>query len=369
LSRHVTRVLVALCALTALSASHAGAQTILGMPDNGLGGLVSAGTQTNNVGLFDIVITPGATLAGNAAALAAFNRAALQWEARIADPITVSINADLAALGAGIIGSTSATLLGASYNTIRNQMVVDAADEGAKDAIVASLPTAAQFLGTIPGGGFSLSGNIVLTQANAKALGFGVPGGSDGNITFSTAFSFDFDNSNGVGAGLVDFETVAAHEIGHLLGFISAVDNVDGAAAFAIDLEPLDLFRFQNNTAADPSSAAEFTTFARSLVPGGDAITDEIAAEYRMSTGVTQGDGRQASHWKDDSLTGINIGNMDPTLGNQVVTPVGNADFRALDLIGYDVVTLSSATPEPASIALLGIGLLYARRLRRRRSA
>src|SRR5262245_31162864 len=39
-------------------------------------------------GPFDIVIHPGAGLAANPAALAAFNRAAAQWEQWIRDPIT-----------------------------------------------------------------------------------------------------------------------------------------------------------------------------------------------------------------------------------------------------------------------------------------
>jgi len=50
-----------------------------------------------NLGTFDIVINAGATPAGNAAALAAFNRAAQAWEAHIADSIPVTVNADLAA--------------------------------------------------------------------------------------------------------------------------------------------------------------------------------------------------------------------------------------------------------------------------------
>ena len=63
--------------------------------------------QAPALGSFNIVINAGAGLAGNAAALAAFNRAADQWEAWISDPITVTIVADLQNLGnPSIIGST-----------------------------------------------------------------------------------------------------------------------------------------------------------------------------------------------------------------------------------------------------------------------
>jgi hypothetical protein len=316
------------------------------------------------LGSFDIVISAGAALSANPAALAAFNRAALAWEARISDPITITISADLAALGSGILGSTSSVVLQASYSTIRNQMVADAADEGADDAIVASLPTSAQFTATIPGGTL-LSSNLSVSKANAKALGFtgldGTFGVNDATINFSSTFAFDYDNSDGVGAGLIDFETVAAHEIGHALGFSSFVDSVN-AGATTVQLLTLDLFRFANDTAADPTSAAQFTTFARNMIPGVDTITDEIlgaTAEYRMSTGLTNAafpgtDGRQASHWKADELTSTFIGLMDPTLSTGQFYGPQNSDFRALDLIGYDIVAVPEPSATGLALALLG---------------
>jgi hypothetical protein len=322
------------------------------------GDFTPAPIRVSNIGGFTIVINPTPALAGNAAALAAFYRAANQWVARIADPITVNISADLAPLGPGIIGSASSVLLQAGYNVIRNQMVADAADEGADDAIVASVPTAATFTGIIPSGS-SFTGNLVASKANLKALGFDSSGldlaagtTTDAFITFSNAFSFDFDNSNGVGPGLTDFETVAAHEIGHALGFFSVVDEVD-AGATGIDPNPFDLFRFENGTANDPATVADFATFARSLTANTASNFDDIMNAFRLSTGVNTGDGRQASHWRDDALSGITIGIMDPTLAAGVATPVQITDLRVLDLIGYEIVTV----PEPGGLLLMGLGL------------
>ncbi len=318
-----------------------------------------------------ININADAGLASNPAALAAFNAAAAEWSSRFSDNITVNITASLASLvNPNIIGQTSATLLLGSYDAVRNQMVADAADE-ASNAVVAFLPTASQFVGSIPQG-FSLANAIALTSANAKALGFGVNVASDASITFNSQFAFDYDRSNGVGAGLVDFQTVAAHEIGHALGFISAVDTIDSSLAQGtrgqIVMNPLDLFRFSATPGQNPTNSATFTTSARSLVPGTAAIFDDLTTELAFSTGVFFGDGNQASHWKDDALTGSNLGIMDPTLGNGVFTPVGVNDLRALDLIGYDLIpAVTASVPEPGTLAaaLVGLGLAAAR-LRRR---
>lgn len=332
-----------------------------------------------NLGTFNIVINPGAGLAGNAPALAAFNRAAQSWETYISDPITVTIDANLGALGAGIIGSASAVVLQAPYFVIRDQMVADGADEP-DDLITQSLPTTAQF-GAFTPNGRSLNGLLIGTKANLKALEFADLdadfGVSDGSITFSNTFGFDFDNSDGVGAGLVDFETVAAHEIGHTLGFISIVDSVNNSGTTAIPFLTLDMYRFGDNFLApdgslhDPSNPAEFSTMARNFRPGVTAITDTVldaTPEYLMSTGLFNAlfpgtDGRQASHWKADELSGNFIGLMDPTLANQQVYPLSAPDLRALDLIGYDI----GAVPEPSGMfAALGlIGLLGWRVLRR----
>jgi hypothetical protein len=142
----------------------------------------------------------------------------------------VNINADLALLGdSNIIDQASSLILVGGYDLIRNAIVADAAAE-TDDGVVSFLPTAAQFGAFLPTD-FGLSGSLGASKANLKALGFtnldADFGTTDATITFNNAFAFDFDNSDGVGAGLLDFATVAAHEIGHALGFLSVVDRID----------------------------------------------------------------------------------------------------------------------------------------------
>lgn len=317
--------------------------------------LTLGGTRTSNLGTFDIVINAGATLSANQPALDAFNRAAAQWESRISDPIVVNINADLGPQEPGVLGSAQTAMVFGAFDTIRNRMLLDAGDE-ADDTIVGSLPSAAQFTATLPAN-VTLDGRIGLATANAKALGFAVSGTTDALITFSSTFAFDFDNRDGVGPGLFDFETVAAHEIGHSLGFLSVVDEIDAiattAAATTVSPNPLDLFRFSTDASRNPSTTMEFTMMARELRAGFEAITDDLSVENRMSTGFVQGDKRQASHWKDNELSpSILFGVMDPTLRQEQVVFVDPDDFRALDLIGYDI------TPVPEPATWVGMSLL-----------
>lgn len=356
-----SRFLASFCRLAFLGSagvSAAAAQDFL-QPPGGLS--LSGGHASSNLGSFNIVINAGLGLSGNAAALAAFNRAAQQWEVFIADPITVTIDADLGALGPGIIGSAGAVQLVGGYDLIRDRMVADSLDE-ADDSIVSFLPTEAQFTALLAPGS-SLDGQIIGNKAALKAVGFtGLDetfGISDATITFSNSFAFDYDNSDGVSPGLLDFETVAAHEIGHALGFFSSVDDADGGAA-SLSISMLDLFRFRDGT-SNPTTPAEFTSNARDLTAGQPGIFSDLTSEWLFSTGLDLGDGNQASHWKADEITSNNLGIMDPTLSSGVFFNVGYADLRALDLIGYDIV------PEPSAwvlTAILGGGLVSSRRRR-----
>lgn len=305
--------------------------------------LLIAPTQ---VSALDIVIDPSAALSGNAPALAAFNRAAEQWEAVFTDDILVTVTGDLSSFGSGsenVIGSTGSFFLQDAHDNIVGQIQAEGA---ATNPILNFLPTSAQFNANLSPGD-SITGNITGTKANLKALGYGgldgIFGVSDGTISFNSDFTFDYDNSDGITGGTMDFETVALHEIGHLLGFTSVVDQFDGATGSA-NLMVLDLFRF--DSANLPTTTAEFTSFSRELSPGTAASFTDLNTTVEMSTGRTEGDGNQASHWKDN----LGLGIMDPTLAFGELVPIGANDILAFDLIGWDIAV---PVPEPTSSLLL----------------
>ncbi len=288
-----------------------------------------------------IVLNAGPGLQANAPALAAWNRAVAAWEAILNDNVTVVIDGDLQALGAGVLGSTGSRAFVAGYDQIRDQMVADAA---ADETIANQLPTSAQLNLLMPPG-FTYTGQMVGNKAVLRALGFDMSfddPNADATMTFSTGFEpdFDYDNSDGIDPNKFDFEAIVIHEIGHALGFTSAVDGadfyIDNNQTAAFEPEVLDCYRFLPGV-----GATNFTAGQRVLVPGGieaTQVTYDGTQELGMSTGAFTGDGRQASHWKANELTGTFIGIMDPTLGRGEAASITPNDIRTFGLIGWDVV-------------------------------
>lgn len=326
-------------------------------------------------GAMVIVVMPDSGLSANPAALQAFNRAGLAWSGQFTNHITVNIAAGLTGgfVSPNHIGHASSVKFQANYDFFRGKIVAAAE---ADDWIVTALPTLAQFNRTLPAG-VTFSGKFSATKANFKALGYmdlidldAVYGATDATITFNNAVAFDFDNRDGVSPGTIDFETVAAHEIGHALGFISGVDGVDlmknAGITGEMHITPLDLFRFRDGVAGkDPTTLAEFTSFPRFLDTGGVAIFDDLLTETSLGTGTLTGDGDEASHWKNDDLTGQLLGVMDGSIYGGQIHPITAADVRALDLIGYQRF-VPIPVPEPSSTLPLLAGVMLSGRRRRR---
>jgi hypothetical protein len=201
---------------------------------------------------------------------------------------------------------------------------------------------------------------VNLTTANAKALGLNPGTGTvgvctstcDASIRFGTAFTWDYNPNDGISAGAYDFVGIAAHEIGHALGFISGVDVLDinstnsffNADQFTF-VNSLDLYRFSPLSLA--SGVRDFTADSRAKTLSIDGGATQVAL---VSLGRTWGDGQQASHWKDS----LGLGIMDPTAGQGELLLIRPNDVLAFDVIGWNL----AAVPEPETYALFALGLV-----------
>ncbi len=331
-------------------------------------------------------------------ARAGFEAAAALWTSVLKDPITIRLDVSFAALGAGILGSAGSTTNSVSYTGLAGLLAADAKSANDAKAVAALQSGPLAFVTNEPPVTGAIdsrlrfldndntfdNNNIAANTAQLKALGVNPvyaannPGGRDGTVQFSSAFDWDFDPSDGITPGFFDFVGVAAHEIGHVLGFRSGVDLADVNALPGRALPGTrglgniawgtvnDLQRygdFQGDRVLDWSIGGQ-SCF--SIDGGANCLA-------LLSTGRVNGDLRQASHWKDDVLLNASsqLGIMDPTAsgpgGTQPAMRITALDLIAFDVMGYDI---AAAVPEPASWAMLitGFGLTGAAMRRRRQN-
>ena len=195
---------------------------------------------------------------------------------------------------------------------------------------------------------------LMLTRAQAKALGMDEalvledgstwtrdilqnPDALDGYIVINNNYDWNYDLTQQADApeDTLDFLTMALHELGHNLGFVSGLDGL---------IETFELHsgetRTEGFTALD---LLRYSTTSVSLDNLDGSVSDLTVGEttyFSVDGGTTalaefeEGTEYQASHWQrfQDAL-----GIMDPTLGYQERTNISQLDLQALDVLGWNV--------------------------------
>jgi hypothetical protein len=342
-------------------------QPMLDVKDNDGGAAPSAMTTSTGAQLapsagLRIVLHGTPQLNANTTARDAFIAAANKWEARISTRMTVVLDVDFGPTFFGqdwssedVLGATGSAQTTRRYSTVRNQLRA-ASPRAEETALYNALPAT-----SVPvelNNATTSTSSVRLTATVARALGIvpditnpdAVPlNQGDAGIGFNSAHDFDFNPSDGIAPGLLDFDAVVVHEIGHALGFSS--DSGDNTAS---PVAILDLFRVRPGTVS-AGNLATFGTARRVMSEGGTQVyfnnrTNTLGSnELQLSTGGSDGDGgdgEQSSHWKDDRF-GPFIGIMDPSLPSGRREQLNNNDLMAFDSFGYKIDGTMVSPPAP----------------------
>lgn len=333
----------------------------LATPRDGRGLRAISSPQINQTNGLKIILRATEQLETNPVAKAAFLRAAAMWESVIQSPITVVIDVDFGPTFFGqsfpdrVVGLTNPQLLFAEpiYLALQGRLL-DLANTKKKSDLYLNLPD------LIVKTDLGDTQAIVAPSAMFRVWGFidrnADPDHESGSwgpapaIGFDSRVAYDFDPGDGIDPDKADFDAVACHEIGHVLGFVSYVGqlelNPDGPLALSI----WDLFRVGAGT-----SPEGFSTATRILSSGGAQYFYGGGDSYALSTGRpdgTGGDERQASHWRDDAIGGdMRIGVLDPTLPIGRREAITLKDLEALDAFGYWVKPIGNAQPTLKTLA------------------
>jgi hypothetical protein len=391
-------ILAALCGVAMPSVAHGAIiweddvefQGALTAGPNGFGGIGASPSSSFTGGASFVLNDLGGVGAGTQAR-AGFEAAAAIWSKLIRDPITVKLDVKFSQLAPNVLGSTGSSTATISYANLKTLLAADAKSGYDKQAVNSlQAGSAVSFVSNELGNCSNIANpscqaiqtatrgidndntvdnlNIQINTAQAKALGISIDPARDGSVSFSNQFAWDFDRSDGIDPNLIDFIGVAAHEIGHALGFRSGVDLADANANLnRAGLDALawgtvwDLFRYGDFNGQKVLDWSIGGTPCFSINAGGTCLGN-------LSTGAFNGDLRQASHWKDDAITDVTLGIMDPTRSGFQ----GKITFlnpTQLDRIAFDVMGYDTYVPEPATWAMMiaGFGFIGTALRRRRR--
>ncbi|MEW6129290.1 MAG: NF038122 family metalloprotease [Acidobacteriota bacterium] len=295
----------------------------------------STGQLQKNKGL-KIILRGTAQLENYPEAKAAMLRAAANWMQQIKNKITMVIDVDFGVTRFGdayakdVLGIINTAPVGAAnlYAGIRDRFL-NKAKSPQEDMLYRALPED----GVPTANGFTK--NISAPAAVFRSLGLlEADATSDANtpsIAFNSVGNFDFDARDGIDRDKIDFEGLIAHQIGHVLGFVSNDADNSRTETASDFVSTWDMFRFQ------PDGSTGIFTTAKRL-----SLTDE--ASLFFANPATREDG-QSSHWQTEHF-GRHTGIMQSTIQSGERLRISNNDLEAMQYIGHTVSLTPASTDD-----------------------
>lgn len=309
---------------------------------------MESGTQ------FDFSYAPGVT----DEQISGFEMAGEIWSQHLTDNVTVNIYVEMTnQLPENVIGGALPGMKkDVKYEQIWKEMEDDLTTEDDLTAFNNFSSLGKKFSALVNGREFDKVEKMKVTNANSKALGLldGDRDKLDGYILmsdltgqFNVQWDYDPLRDGEVAENSLDFVSVAMHEIGHVMGFVSGMDDGDWLNVVTEANEknkefksdamkfstPLDLFRYSADSVAMGQADLSFGVDAFFSIDGGQTNLGNFSTGEYSDLG---GDGYQASHWKQSGDNPLGI--MDPALKMGQVRNISGLDTTAMDVMGWDVV-------------------------------
>jgi hypothetical protein len=281
-----------------------------------------------------LIITPsfGSSITSDpnsAAIIAAIDSAINEYQIRFSDPIAVSI---LFNEMTGGLGQSTTGIYNIDYMTYITALHAHATT--ADDA------TALGLLPITANNPVNGNSTINIASANGRALGLDTPpaiGATfDGVIGVNTHIT---DTGSPGTTGQFSLRATVQHEINEVLGLGSSLPDLPFGT-----ISPEDLFRYTTGGARSFNTTA--TTKAYFSING-----TTLLAQFD-----NQNDGGDFGDWQSNPLPPGVQPQVQDAFATAGAQPVLGVELRALDVIGYTLVT--PLVPEPGSMTLLGAGTL-----------
>ena len=310
----------------------------------------NSGTQ------FDFTYAPGTS----AEQILGFEMAGEVWSSLLSDDVTVRIHVESTSelpdevVGAALPGKKSKE----DYKDVKQALATDATSRD--DALAFNnLPDDyKEFSILVDGQELDDIKEFRLTNANSKSLGLlkdeadkldGYILVNDFSGNSSVGWDYDALRSTTASGNDIDFLSVAMHEIGHVLGFVSGIDDNDWLSVLTESVEEdgeledkdfkfasiLDLYRYSDSSPEPGEIDLSVGGNPYFSIDGGNTNLGNFAnGEYTQFGG----DGYQASHWQQFSNQGI----MNPILPQGERRDISDLDLTAFDVIGWDINTAAA---------------------------